>query len=89
MSADTGVIQVRVDNTLKKEADRLYKSMGLDTPTAIRFFLKQSLLVNGLPFIPITEPIDGFYNPYNQARIQNAIKSLDDGKGTIRAPLED
>lgn len=48
--AQNGLIQVRVDETLKKEADELFTDLGLDTPTAIRIFLKQSLRQHGLPF---------------------------------------
>ena len=48
--AHNSVVQVRVDEQFKKEADALFASLGLDTSTAIRIFLKQALLANGLPF---------------------------------------
>ena len=48
--AQTSVIQVRVDEELKKEADALLTDLGLDTPTAIRMFLKQVVKRRGLPF---------------------------------------
>lgn len=31
-------LQVRIDDTLKKQADALFSSLGLDTTTAIRIF---------------------------------------------------
>ena len=43
-------IQVRVDDTVKTEADSLFTSMGLDTSTAVRMFLMASLDKYGLPF---------------------------------------
>lgn len=43
-------IQIRVDDNLKREADALFSDIGLDTPTAIRAFLTQSILHQGLPF---------------------------------------
>ena len=44
------LIQVRVDDSLKKDADALFADLGLDTPTAIRIFLKQAIMRHGLPF---------------------------------------
>lgn len=44
------LIQVRVEDTLKKDADSLFADLGLDTPTAIRIFLKQAIKKQGLPF---------------------------------------
>ena len=43
-------IQVRVDDTIKIEADQLFTALGLDTPTAVRIFLKAALEHGGLPF---------------------------------------
>jgi DNA-damage-inducible protein J len=48
--AQTSLIQVRVEENLRKEVDSLFVDLGLDTPTAIRIFLKQSLKRRGLPF---------------------------------------
>ena len=54
--AQNTLIQVRVDDSLKKDADALFSDLGLDTPTAIRIFLKQAIKQNGLPF-PVTQPV--------------------------------
>ena len=43
-------LQIRIDDQLKKDADSLFSSLGLDTSTAIRIFLNASLEHNGLPF---------------------------------------
>ena len=43
-------IQVRVDDQLKKSADQLFSSLGLDTSTAIRMFLVASMREGGIPF---------------------------------------
>jgi DNA-damage-inducible protein J len=44
------LIQVRVDEDVKHDADTLFGDLGLDTPTAIRIFLKQAIEQHGLPF---------------------------------------
>lgn len=48
--AQNTLIQVRVEDSLKRDADTLFSDLGLDTPTAIRIFLKQALKWHGLPF---------------------------------------
>lgn len=44
------LIQVRIDDETKREADDLFAQLGLDTPTAIRIFIHQSLNNYSLPF---------------------------------------
>lgn len=43
-------LQIRIDDTLKKKADQLFSSLGLDTSTAIRIFLNASIENDGIPF---------------------------------------
>lgn len=43
-------IAIRVDEELKDEATKLFKSMGLDMTTAIKLFLTQSVLTQSIPF---------------------------------------
>ena len=46
----SSVFQMRLDDQLKGEAAAIYERLGLDLPTAIRMFLKRSILDNGIPF---------------------------------------
>lgn len=43
-------LQIRIDDTVKKQADTLFSSLGLDTQTAIRIFLNASIENAGIPF---------------------------------------
>ena len=43
-------LQIRVDDNLKKNADTLFSSLGLDTYTAVRIFLTAYIEHNGIPF---------------------------------------
>lgn len=82
-----GLIQLRVDDELKADVEQLYKDMGMDMPSAIRLFLKQSLIHNGLPF---TLERDPFYSEYNQARLAQAINDLKNGKNcAVHELIED
>ena len=44
------ILQVRIDENLKQQAADLYGSIGMDLSTAVRIFLKKSILEGGLPF---------------------------------------
>ena len=43
-------IAVRVDDQLKKEATAIFNELGLDMTTAVKLFLKQSVLTRSIPF---------------------------------------
>lgn len=58
----TSVIQVRVDDELKAQAAAVFEELGLDLSTAIRMFMKRSVLQKGIPFsmtLP-SKPYDGY-----------------------------
>ena len=48
--SNSSLIQIRVDDQLKQEVTDIYDQLGLDLPTAIRMFLKKSIVARGLPF---------------------------------------
>jgi DNA-damage-inducible protein J len=55
------MLHARIDPKLKRSAERVFTSLGLTTTEAIRLFLKQVELYNGLPFsvrVPQQETID-------------------------------
>lgn len=44
------LVQLRIDDELKNQATAVYDALGIDLSTAVRMFLKRSVLVNGIPF---------------------------------------
>ena len=46
----TSLLQVRVEDTLKKRATAIFEELGFDASSAIRMFLKRVVLENGIPF---------------------------------------
>lgn len=44
------LLQVRVDRGLKEQTSAIFDAIGIDLPTAIRMFLKRTVMVGGLPF---------------------------------------
>lgn len=45
----------RVDKKLKKQADELFKNLGMNTSVALNMFLTQSVREQSIPFIPSME----------------------------------
>ena len=45
----------RVDKGLKKQADELFKKLGMNTSVALNMFLTQSVREQSIPFIPSLE----------------------------------
>ena len=54
-TSNTTNLNVRVDSTLKKESDMLFKDLGLNMSTAINMFLTQCVKTSIIPF-NISEP---------------------------------
>lgn len=44
------IINVRVDENVKKQANELFEDLGLDMSTALNLFLRQAIRYGGIPF---------------------------------------
>ena len=82
----TSLVQVRVDDELKKQATALYENLGMDLSTAIRLFLKRSLCVNGLPFEVSLEKDDAMEKALMALKKLNASAK---SNGLVDMSLED
>ena len=85
--AQSSLIQVRVDKDTKQQADALFTTLGMDTPTAVRLFLKQAILKHGIPF-SITAPED-FYNEYNMKHLEEAAQRMETRQHVVIKTLEE
>lgn len=65
------IIQFRVDDDLKLQATSVYEKLGIDLSTAIRIFLKRSVVANGIPFSMVLEDDD-----YNSFKARQAMKNM-------------
>ena len=77
----TSSLQIRIDSNLRKEAEILFSNAGLDMSSAIRLFLRQSVIRRRLPFEVITENPDPFWSEANQRVLAESIRSLERGEG--------
>ena len=73
----TSVMQVRVDDDLRAKAAAVYDELGIDLPTAIRMFLKRSVVVNGVPFSMLQNGIPfSMTLPKQEYRAERAIRAV-------------
>jgi DNA-damage-inducible protein J len=64
----TANLNIRIDPQTKQGAEQLYSTFGITISDAVNIFLRQSLLVGGLPF-KMKQPR---YNTETEAAIQEA-----------------
>lgn len=53
----TTTLQIRIDEDLKKQATEVFESLGMDLSTAVRVFLKKSVMENGMPFSVVNDEV--------------------------------
>ncbi len=72
-------LQVRIDDSLKAQAQIVAESMGLDLTQAVRMFLHQMVRENGLPFRPLADP---FFCEKNMRQLEKVAKDLNERRHT-------
>lgn len=83
----TSVMQFRVDDELKAQASAVCEELGIDLPTALRIFMKRTVIANGIPF-SMTLP----KKEYKAERAIRAMQSLSDAaqkNGTADMSLDE
>lgn len=83
----TTLVQVRIDDELKNQATAVYEALGIDLSTAVRMFLKRSVIVNGVPFNMTLPKSD-----YKAERAARAMQELSDAalkNGTSEMSIEE
>lgn len=76
----TSTLQIRIDSKLRREADELFALAGLDMSSAVRLFLRQSVIRRRLPFEVISENPDPFWSEANQRALRESIESFERGE---------
>jgi DNA-damage-inducible protein J len=81
-------INIRVDDTLKKQAEHVFSELGLSLSAATTIFYKQAVRYGGIPFdVRIGDP---FYSAQNQVRLRETLDNYNAGKSEpIHKTLEE
>lgn len=85
----TSTLQIRVESDLRREADELFANAGLDMSTAVRLFLRQSVIRQRLPFDVIAERPDPFFSEANQRVLADSIRSFERGEAKRHELIDD
>ena len=81
------IIQLRVDDNLKEQATFVYEQLGIDLSTAIRMFLKRSVMVNGIPFPMTTNRVE--YDTSDAKKALKEMQKISEEKGNDKMTLEE
>ena len=74
-------INLRIDDTIKKNAEQACSDMGLSLSTAITIYLKKIGSERRIPFEITADP---FYSEENMELINKTIKNVKEGKNTLK-----
>lgn len=78
-------IQVRIDADLSARAERVFRAVGIDTPTAIRMFFVKVAVTGGIPF-PVRDDTYDVYSPKELEEIDAAYRESFDERN-LRGPF--
>lgn len=79
-------VSFRIDDQLKTDADRLFKSMGMNMSVAITVFFQQSVQRGKLPFEVLGDP---FYGESNIRELERRARDMDASRKTAEHDLID
>ena len=78
-------LNIRVDDTLKQQAELIFSDLGISLSAATTMFLKQVVRYNGIPFELRADP---FYSAENQARLLISKERMEKNGGTVHELIE-
>lgn len=74
-------INLRVDDDVKRNAERTFEDIGLSMSTAITIFLKAVIRENRIPFELSADP---FYSKNNTTELERRVADIKSGKSTLK-----
>lgn len=82
------IVNVRMDDDLKKSFDSVCNELGMNMSTAITIFAKKMSREKRIPF---DVSLDTFYSESNMKNIRESLEQLDSGKFVLKTieELED
>lgn len=81
-------VNIRIDDTLKEQGEKLFTSLGMSFSTAVSVFISQSVREGGLPFA-ITTKTDPFFSERNMKVLRASIADMEAGRGIVRKTIEE
>ena len=81
-------VNIRIDDTLKEQGERLFGNLGMSFSTAVSIFVSQSVREGGLPFAITIKP-DPFYSESNMRVLRASISDMEAGRGIVRKSMKE
>ena len=81
------IVQLRVDDDLKLQAASVYEKLGIDLSSAIRMFLKRSVMVNGIPFSMVLD--EEKYDPTEALEAMKKLQKTAEKNGVSELTLDE
>jgi len=69
-------LSMRIDDSLKRDAERQFKAMGMSASAAVSIFFAQVVINHGLPFSVRADP---FYDESNRIELERRAADMDAG----------
>ena len=79
------LVNVRMDEDIKKEMEEICKELGITMSTAINIFARKMIREKRIPF---EVSIDPFYSEKNIKELKESIKQLKEGK-VVKKSMEE
>lgn len=71
---------IKIDPTVKLQAQELFERLGMNLSTAVNIFLRQAIREQAMPF----RIGDGFHSHANMEHLRQVTSEIDSGKATLR-----
>lgn len=81
------LLNIRMDEELKKQFDAFCSTVGMNMTTAINVFAKTVVRQQKIPF-EITAIDDPFYSEKHLARLRKSIAQINEGKAVVKTMSE-
>ena len=78
-------ITIRMDEELKKQAERLFDDIGMNMTTAFTVFVKAAVRQQKIPFELEADP---FYNEKNLTWLDESFRQLETGQVVVKTMEE-
>lgn len=76
-----GNVNIRIDDELKNEVEKIFSELGLTISSATNVFFRQVVRYGGIPFdLRVNDP---FYSDENQNHLKKVIEDYESGKSKV------
>jgi DNA-damage-inducible protein J len=85
-------LTIRIDDDIKKEAETLFKRLGISVSGAINIFFRQAIREQAIPFTISAkteeEKYDEYFNPHNMKILLESIEQAKNGQVVTKTLAE-